>query len=64
MICGVVYIPSENTRYSCNDPYTEIRDEIVSLFPDLNYCFLFGDLNSHMGKLTEYIQIDNLYCPS
>ena len=59
IICGVVYIPPENTRYSCNDPYTEIQNELVSLCPDLNYCILFGDLNSRTGKLTEYIEIDN-----
>ena len=59
IICGVVYIPPENTRYSCNDPYTELQNELVSLCPDLNYCILFGDLNSRTGKLTEYIEIDN-----
>ena len=59
ILCGVVYIPPENTRYACNDPYIEIQNEFVSLCPDSQYCLLFGDFNSRTEKLNAYVETNN-----
>ena len=59
ILCAIVYIPPENTRYSCNDPYIEIQNELISLCPDSQCCLLFGDFNSRTGKLNEYVETDN-----
>ena len=31
ILCGIIYIPPENTRYSSNDPFNEIQIELDSL---------------------------------
>ena len=58
ILCGVIYIPPENTRYSCPEPFLEIQNELESLNESTKYVLLFGDLNSRTGKLDDYVQPD------
>ena len=31
VLCGVLYVPPENSAYSVNDPYFEIKEEVDSV---------------------------------
>ena len=55
-LCGVIYVPPENTRYAAVDPFTDIQSELESLRSDYNQILLLGDLNTRTGKLKDYIE--------
>ena len=59
ILCGVIYIPPENTRYSSPERFVEIQNELDSLRYNFGHILLLGDLNSRTGKLNEYIETNH-----
>lgn len=59
ILCGVIYIPPENTRYSSSEPFVEIQNELDSLRHSFGHILLLGDLNSRTSKLNEYIETNH-----
>ena len=58
-LCGIIYIPPENTRYSMNDPFSEIQLELDVLKCDCSNILLFGDFNARTGHQNVFIEGDN-----
>lgn len=56
--CGLIYIPPNRSRYSCEDPYLEIQTELNELTANSRYFILFGDLNSRTSNLKDYVLVD------
>ena len=59
ILCGVVYIPPEYTKYSSADPFTEIQNELDSFKHNFSQVLLFGDFNARTGKLDEFVTPDS-----
>ena len=59
ILCGIVYIPPYGTRYSVEDPFFEIENELRSLSENYNYIAMFGDYNSRTKNLSDRIMIDS-----
>ena len=59
ILCGVVYIPPEYTKYSSADPFTEIQNELDSFKHNFSQVLLFGDFNARTGKLNEFVTPDS-----
>ena len=57
-LCGVLYVPPENSAYSVNDPYSEIKEEIDSVNDRYSHYLLFGDLNSRPKEKTDFIAVN------
>ena len=58
-IFGVVYIPPEGSRYSTNDCFLEIEQELINITNGNNYVCLFGDFNSRTGHLEDFFTPDH-----
>ena len=58
-LCGIIYISPENTRYSMNDPFSEIQLELDVLKCDCSNFLFFGDFNARTGHQNEFIEGDN-----
>ena len=58
-ILGVVYIPPEGSRYSTNDCFLEIEQELINITNGNNYVCLFGDFNSRTGHLEDFFTPDH-----
>ena len=56
---GVVYIPPEGSKYSSPDCYFEIENELIKVSRECKYMCLMGDFNSRVGKLNDFIEIDD-----
>ena len=56
--CGVLYVPPENSAYSVNDPYSEIKEEIDSVNDRYSHYLLFGDLNSRTKEKADFIAVN------
>lgn len=59
ILCGIIYIPPENTRYSSNDPFNEIQLELDSLRSEFDNVILFGDFNARTGSHNEFVDFDD-----
>jgi hypothetical protein len=56
LICGVVYIPSENSKYSDLELFDQMENDIVKWRNDYDcYFCIAGDLNAHMGTKPDFI---------
>ena len=42
----IKYVPSESTRYSSHDPFTEIQNELDEFKGNYGHFILFGDFNA------------------
>ncbi len=62
VLCGAIYIPPERTKYSVNDPYLELQNELNSLSPKYSEILLIGDTNSRTGKLKDIVEPDAFLC--
>lgn len=58
ILCGVVYIPPENSPYAANDPFNEIQTELNNFADKYNSFYLFGDFNARTKQLDDFIFID------
>lgn len=58
VICGVVYIPPEASKYSSNDSFMKIEQELFNFSKDSNYFCFMGDLNSRVGRLGDFVEPD------
>ena len=58
-LCGVVYIPPENSIYAVENPYGEIENEMRRLSVNCSSVIILGDLNSRSKNLQDYIIPDN-----
>lgn len=59
VICGVVYIPPEASKYSSNDSFMKIEQELFNFSKDSNYFCFMGDLNSRVGRLGDFVEPDD-----
>ena len=55
IIIGVVYIPGENSIYTCCDAYDIINQERIEFFHDKENVILGGDFNSRTKTLKDFI---------
>ena len=53
-----MYIPPEQTRFSTDEPYTEIENELSQLKEKYSHVMLLGDFNSRVKDRTDFIEID------
>ena len=61
IICGVTYIPPENSVYAVESPYCEIEEELRHLI-DANNCasvIMFGDYNSRVRNMPDFVLPDS-----
>lgn len=58
ILCGIIYIPPESTRYSSHDPFTEIQNELDELKDNYGHFILFGDFNARTGIQNEFVEAD------
>jgi hypothetical protein len=57
-LLGNIYIPPENTKYSCLDAFNEIESEMFQLSEHSDPIGLLGDINAKTGKLLDYVETD------
>jgi hypothetical protein len=62
IVCGVVYLPPNGSKFSHNDPYFEMQNEIFRYCNDSKNIILLGDFNSRCGNLSDYTVTDDLIC--
>lgn len=62
LVCGIVYIPPQGSKYAAEDPYLELQQEIMKLCLDSKNVLLFGDFNSRCKNLQDYVRIDEHMC--
>ncbi|CAG2246714.1 unnamed protein product [Mytilus edulis] len=59
---GCIYIPPENSKYSSEEAFTEIEEELLFFSHDINNIALVGDFNSRTGHMSDIVEIDeNLF---
>ena len=58
ILCGVVYIPPENSNYSHIDLYFEINEKLNQFASQHDHILLLGDFNSRTKLSNDYIKLD------
>ncbi|CAG2225518.1 C1QL [Mytilus edulis] len=59
---GCIYIPPENSKYSSEEAFTEIEEELLFFSHDINNIALVSDFNSRTGHMSDIVEIDeNLF---
>ena len=58
VIFGIVYIPPSQSRFYNDDEMLKLENEIISVCSSNKYVILSGDFNARVGKLSDYIQLD------
>ena len=58
LILGCIYIPPENSKYSSNEAFVEIEDEMLQIVKNREYIGLIGDFNAKTGKLLDFVETD------
>ena len=59
ILFGCIYIPPENSKYSSEEAFTEIEEELISFSGDHNNIALVGDFNSRTGNVSDIVEIDD-----
>lgn len=59
LLCGVIYIPPEGSKYSSLDCFSDIEQELLSITKDKENICLFGDFNARVGHLFDFNTPDN-----
>ena len=62
LTCGIVYIPPQGSKYSSDDPYLEIQQELFRYCLDSKHVLLMGDFNSRVKNLPDFVKIDKYMC--
>ena len=55
ILFGCVYIPPENTRYSSDNAFHELEDEMIKFSRNTKHIFLLGDFNSRTSKMLDFV---------
>ena len=58
ILCGVIYIPPENSEYANETPYNEIQQELDNFTNKYSTICLLGDFNSRCKQIRDYILPD------
>ena len=56
ILCSVIYIPPENTRYVNSDCFEDLEQSLIQIGSSCKYVCLLGDFNARIGKLLDYFQ--------
>lgn len=56
--CAVVYIPPQGSKYTLEDPYLELQEEIFRYCEGSKHVLLFGDFNSRCKNIPDYVVYD------
>ena len=56
--CGIVYVPPIGSKFSVEDPFFEIQNELLRYCGESQHVLLFGDFNSRCGNMADYICSD------
>ena len=59
ILCGIIYIPPESTRYSSHDPFTEIQNQLDEFKGNYGHFILFVDFNARTGTQNEFVEADD-----
>ena len=59
ILCGIIYVPPESTRYSSHYPFTEIQNELDEFKGNYGHFILFGDFNARTGTQNEFVEADD-----
>ena len=63
ILCGIIYIPPENSKCAHNDPYFEISEELNYFSDKYESLLLLWDYNSRTKLLNGCIEVDeDLFC--
>ena len=57
--CAIVYIPPYHSKYAHNDPYLELQNEMDKYLTRCQNIMLFGDFNSRISSMDDYIICDS-----
>jgi hypothetical protein len=55
LLIGCVYIPPENTKYTSDNAFNEIENELMSFSQNTKHIAFVGDFNSRNSNLTKHI---------
>ncbi|CAG2254109.1 unnamed protein product [Mytilus edulis] len=55
ILLGCIYIPPENTRYTSEESFLEIEDELIKYSTDTKNIALIGDFNARTSTVSDYI---------
>lgn len=58
ILLGCIYIPPEYTRYSSDESFIEIEDELIKFSSETKNIALIGDFNARTSTLLDYIILD------
>ena len=58
ILCGVIYIPPENSEYANESPFNEIQQELDAFTNKYSTICLLGDFNSRCKQIKDYILPD------
>lgn len=58
ILLGCIYIPPEYTRYSTDESFIEIEDELIKFSGKTKNIALIGDFNARTSTLLDYIILD------
>ena len=59
MLLGCVYIPPENSKYSSEEAFIEIEDELLFFSRDHKNIALAGDFNSRTSYVSDIVELDD-----
>ncbi|CAG2184797.1 unnamed protein product [Mytilus edulis] len=54
ILCGIVYIPPENSVYCVGDPFSEIESEFLNFSISHDNICLFGDFNARTAEESDF----------
>ena len=58
VICGIVYIPPQNSMYCQDNPFHEIELEMLN-FSQYEYKCFFGDFNARTSTANDFVELDD-----
>ena len=57
-MCGIVYIPPENSVYCIGDPFSEIENEFLNFSVNYENICLFGDFNARTAEEPDFEDVN------
>ena len=58
LLVGCIYIPPEQSRYSSDEAFNELEDELITFSKNYKHVSLVGDFNSKTSTLDDFIVPD------
>jgi type II restriction/modification system DNA methylase subunit YeeA len=59
MLLGCVYIPSENSKYSSEEVFIEVEDELLFFSRDHKNIAFADDFNSRTSNASDIVELDD-----